>query len=377
MPRDQSKKAAVKLGLAINEPGRLPGLHAPEHDELEEVYLIDNEGRVVHTWKPEYNSMHCCYLLPNGHLLRPADLGGARTSFGGGPGACGRVQEFTWDGELVWDFTFFNDKQLPHHDVCKMPNGNVLMIVWDKKTVDECDRRRPQEGPVSKYLLPDSVVEVKPTGKTTGEVVWEWHLWDHLVQDHDSTKANFGDVADHPELVDVNFVEDASRAPDGPEGRRQEGRGRQTSRAGEEQGRVDKLKSIGYAGSAASQAQRVNPDWTHVNSVDYNAELDQIVLSVHEFSEIWIIDHSTTKAEAAGHTGGRSGKGGDLLYRWGNPRVYRAGTAGRPDSSSPSTTPTGSPRACRARGTSSSSTTARGRPDGDLLVGRRARPAGR
>jgi hypothetical protein len=60
--------------------------------------------------------------------------------------------------------------------------------------------------------------------------------------------------------------------------------------------------------------------------VDYNAEVDQIVLSVHELSEIWIIDHSTTTAQAAGHSGGRSGKGGDLLYRWGNPRAYRAGT---------------------------------------------------
>jgi len=36
--------------------------------------------------------------------------------------------------------------------------------------------------------------------------------------------------------------------------------------------------------------------------------------------------HSTTRAEAAGHTGRRSGKGGDLLYCWGNPRTYRAGT---------------------------------------------------
>ena len=70
----------------------------------------------------------------------------------------------------------------------------------------------------------------------------------------------------------------------------------------------------------------INPDWTHVNAVAYNADLDQIVVSVHDFSEIWIIDHSTTTAEAAGHTGGSSGKGGDLLYRWGNPRVHRAGT---------------------------------------------------
>ncbi len=64
----------------------------------------------------------------------------------------------------------------------------------------------------------------------------------------------------------------------------------------------------------------------HVNSVDYNPKFDQIMISVHEFNEVWIIDHSTTTAEARSHAGGRCGKGGDLLYRWGNPRVYRSGS---------------------------------------------------
>ena len=55
-------------------------------------------------------------------------------------------------------------------------------------------------------------------------------------------------------------------------------------------------------------------------------DLDQIIFSVHNFSRFWIIDHSTSTAEAAGHKGGKSGKGGDILYRWGNPRGYAAGT---------------------------------------------------
>src|SRR5262249_34676831 len=81
---------------------------------------------------------------------------------------------------------------------------------------------------------------------------------------------------------------------------------------------------MGHVGTG----RRAQPqtDWLHINSVAYNAKLDQIILSVFEFNEIWIIDHSTTTSQAAGHDGGRYGKGGDLLFRWGNPRAYRAGT---------------------------------------------------
>jgi hypothetical protein len=303
-----AKPAAPKLGLSINEPKAYQGYTLLAPMTSRSTYLIDMQGRVVRSWETNCNPGVSAYLLENGHLLRPGTLGGEENSFRGGPGAGGRVQEFTLDGELIWDFKLFNEKQLPHHDIHSMPNGNVLMIVWDKKTAKEArDAGRRPELQGDNHLLPDSLVEVKPTGKTTGEIVWEWHLWDHLVQDFDKTKPNYASVAEHPELVNINYGEDAL-API------------TASKDGQ-----DKLKSLGYVGANKPSPGRSNSDWTHFNGVDYNPDLDQIIVSVHNFSEFWIIDHSTTKAEAAGHAGGKSGKGGDLLYRYGNPLAYRAG----------------------------------------------------
>jgi hypothetical protein len=126
-------------------------------------------------------------------------------------------------------------------------------------------------------------------------------------------------VADHPELIDINFGVDLFSELSGS--------GQTPAEKAKKKNDMNTLRSIGYAGSApATGTSRPLPDRTHINAVAYNAELDQIMLSVRSFSEFWIIDHSTTAAEAKGHTGGRSGKGGDLLYRWGNPQAYRAGT---------------------------------------------------
>jgi hypothetical protein len=219
----------------------------------------------------------------------------------------------------VWNFTLHNAKQIPHHDFTKLPNGNVLLIVWEVKSARETIAAgRRQQSDAGPWLV-DSVLEIKPTGKTTGEVVWDWHVWDHLIQDLDPSRQNHGDVAAHPELVDINFGEtllaEVTRPRESP------------GEEAERKRNLNTLMGIGYLGATAAPGRPgVMPDWTHINAIDYDAELDQIILTVRAFREFWIIDHGTTTAQARGHTGGRYRMGGDLLYRWGNPQAYRAGT---------------------------------------------------
>ena len=307
----KSEQVLHKGGLAVNDAKAFQGYTLIAPITSTSTYLIDMDGRVVRTWESDCTPALSATLLENGHLLRAGTLSDKELPFEG-PGAGGRIQEFTWEGKLIWDYKYFDDKRLPHHDITKLPNGNILLVVWDRRTANEAAAAgRRSEALPTDHFMADSIVEVKPTGKTTGEVVWAWHSWDHIVQDDDKAKANYGDVAAHPERLDINF-----------------GEGIIIPKSANNDD-LNKLKGIGYLGGSLTPgavASPIGPDWLHVNSVAYNAELDQIVLSVHLFSEIWIIDHSTTTAEAAGHTGGRGGKGGDLLYRWGNPRAYRHGT---------------------------------------------------
>jgi len=261
--------------MSAGEPFDGYTLFGPEASRY--TFLLNIDGKIVYWWKSNYIQGLGMYLLENGNLLR-LDLSYVHPCFRTG-GFAGRVEKFDKKSNLLWEFEYSNEDHCSHHDIEPLPNGNVLMIAWEYKTKDEAIAAGRNLNNGSSFLTPDHIIEVKPTEFSSGDIVWEWHVWDHLIQDYDPTKENYGEVEDHPELIDINY-------------------------------------DIDYSIS----------DWNHINSIDYNEELDQILLSVKFFDEIWVIDHSTTTEEAAGHTGGKSGKGGDLLYRWGNPRAYRAGT---------------------------------------------------
>jgi hypothetical protein len=276
---------AKTVGLLLGSSAVAEGyvLLAPKHNT--DTYLIDNAGRVVHSWSSAYVPGQSAYLLANGHLLRTCMITGPLGS-GGGEG--GRIEEYDWDGNLVWEFNYSTDQYMQHHDIKPLPNGNVLLLAVEKKTYQEVlaagfnPALLDSQIATSGYMLPDTVVEIAPAGSSSGTVVWKWRVWDHLVQNYDPAKSNYGVPGNHPELVDPN----------------------------------------GYA-----ETGRIMQFWNHMNSIAYNPELDEVMLSVRGSSEVWVIDHGTTTAEAASHSGGARGRGGDLLYRWGNPVTYDAGTA--------------------------------------------------
>lgn len=259
------------VGLFVNDEQASEGytLFGPSTSTM--AFLINNDGLPVHTWETNTDQRSIAYLLPNGHLLRAAKLADGSVGI--------RLQEFDWDGNVVWDYSMSDPQYRGHHDIKQLPNGNVLVVAKEVRTAFEAIAEgRDPLGILQGEVRVDFVVEVQPLPPGDGTIVWEWRAWDHLVQDLDPTKENFDVVANHPELIDINH------------------------------------------GTTLA-------DWTHFNGIDYNAQFDQIVVSARKFDEIWIIDHSTSTAEAAGHTGGNSGKGGDLLYRWGNPAAYGRGTA--------------------------------------------------
>jgi len=243
-------------------------------------YLIDNEGYIINQWECTSGPGLHDRLLPNGHLLRgytPAgwgrsadpdnDIKARPVSIGG---AAGGVQEYDWDGNLVWEYPAISDTPgegfVQHHTFYRMPNGNTLILLWEE--VIEADAlalgRDPALVGTTYGLWPDAVIEVNPAK----QIVWEWHAFNHLIQNRDPGLPNYGEPIDNPNKFDMNF----------------------------------------YVWTRFG-----THDWSHCNTIEYNRVTDQILVNFRNWGEFYIFDHSTPDST------------GSILYRWGNPGAYGAG----------------------------------------------------
>jgi len=243
------------------------------------VFMIDKDENIAHRWNCDLRANYSMFLKENGNIVRGARDPNASIN---GPAVGGIVQELDPDANVVWEFTYSTNDRIAHHDICEMPDGGVLMIAWEIPPLQDL-QAMGYEGTSQKY--PTHLIEVQQDG-TGGKIVWEWHMMDHFIQDVDSTLANYGVIADNPQLMDINVEVPGNMGGGGPPG------------------------------------QGGGGDWFHVNGVDYDPVHDQIIFGSRFMRELYIIDHSTTSEEAAGHSGGNSGMGGDFLWRWGNASNY-------------------------------------------------------
>ena len=225
------------------------------------TYLVNNCGEIVNTWDVTNSELHT-KLLPDGHLIYIQN---------------NRVYVRDWDDNLVEVIAPSDQDIVLVYEVIELENKNFLCLARELFTDEDFEDIGYEFSSGESASRIDAVVELD---RATGEVVWRWNLSDHVIQERNPSQPNYGVVKDNPQLLDMDAV--------------------------------------------------LEYDWTFqesfmINGMDYNQELDQIVLSIRKINEIAIIDHSTTTEEAAGHTGGNFGKGGDILYRWGNPQNYGYG----------------------------------------------------
>jgi hypothetical protein len=250
------------IGLLHNTVEASEGYTLFSPDSNNSVYLINNCGEAINEWTFTERPGLTCYLLENGNLLRAGQ---------------NSLETRDWDNNIVWSYDMQAAGYNQHHDIEPLPNGNILCLLRYDYTSAEIIAEGKDPNFIDAVFKLDELIELQPVGTNSATVVWEWKFMDHFIQDFDNTKANYGSIIDHPELIDINF-------------------------------------------------NNLTTDITHLNSIDYNQTLDQIIISARHMSEIYILDHSTTTAEAATHSGGDHGKGGDLLWRWGNPLAYKQGT---------------------------------------------------
>ena len=179
-------------------------------DVVNYAMLLDTKGKVVHRWDTDLNGGgHTSYLLKSGGLLRTG-IRDRRYVVGQPVAATDTLQITDTTGQAVWELSakniHFNGNKITfHHDMLPMPNGNILILIYEEISPREAAAAGWTAGK-GKTVWSDGVLEIKPDlEKNSHEIVWYWRFIDHMIQDQDAKAANYGVIADHPEKIDGHF----------------------------------------------------------------------------------------------------------------------------------------------------------------------------
>ena len=222
------------------------------------AYLTNKTGEKLNVWNFDSKLGNDLELIKDGSLIGLFKSDNVFFSFGGYGGI---VKKFNPSGILEWQYEVNNENELAHHDFEILPNGNVLLLVWERFTEEQAINFG-FSGTGEIFL--EKIIEINPDNDS---VVWEWRSVDHLIQDFDSIKPNYGKISEYPQKIDLNYN------------------------------------------------QIENGDLMHANGLYYDQKRNLILLSVNFYSEIWAIPHQydteVNKTEK-----------GDLAFRFGNPNAF-------------------------------------------------------
>ena len=209
------------------------------------TYLLNMEGEIVHTWKSDYLPGLYAMLQEDGTLVRGIRLPDAAVRFAG---VSGGFERLDWNGNVLQRY-IKNDHETHEclsHAFCPMPNGHTMVICLENKSCEEAYAKGrkpntlPAKGTMINGLLHDGLyLDYLMEIDQDNNVVWEWHLWDHIGTGQDE--------------FDLNY-----RLPE----------------------------TYGYY---------CTHDWVHFNGVDYDPVHDRVVACCRNFAEFVIIDRKTGK----------------------------------------------------------------------------------
>jgi hypothetical protein len=148
-----------------------------------DAHLVDLHGAIVHTWNLPYPPGLYGYLTDRGTLFYNGQIRND-TFIGKSPFMGGAALEVDWNGKVLWEVR----RPDHHHDGRLLKNGNIVLLCGAELPDAVATRvrggRRGTETAGGK-IWSDSLVELT----TSGEVVWEWHAWEHLDPENDGLTA--------------------------------------------------------------------------------------------------------------------------------------------------------------------------------------------
>ncbi|MCW1953287.1 MAG: aryl-sulfate sulfotransferase [Flavobacteriia bacterium] len=236
------------------------------------AYLVNHEGDKLKEWSFDNRLGNDLEITPSGSLLGSFKVNEPFFSFGG---FGGHIKKLSANGSVIWEYVVNTENEIAHHDATEMPNGNILIMIWERISEEQLSDVGLAPG---HDIFTEKLIEVNPE---TDEIVWQWRSWEHIVQELDVSKDLYGLVHEHPNKINIAYND------------------------------------------------LENGDWMHANGIFYDSSKDLIYMSVNFYSEVWVIDHSTNIQESATDQGGQYNRGGDLIYRFGNPAAFGGDASSR------------------------------------------------